>query len=379
MSKVALLCVAAMLFACGGKAPTSAPDSPTTPTTPSTPVAPTIPPDVQVCIPGGTCDAPSPCHVGQYVCSADTKTCVNKDNRDDGTSCGAGNRCSAGECVAPPPTCTPGGTCSPSNPCHQGQNECVGGGLVCQDKNTNLEDGTACGNGFSCKAGACVSPNQCTPPSGSCLPSNHCHDGEYTCDANGALVCSDMNTNLPDGKVCGAGLSCKAGVCVPPLPTVDFFTVSLNHLVGSGTVLMAWGVNDADKVEIDNGIGQVTGANAIPVPVSVTTTWTLKATNRTGVVTQQVTVTVSDPVVARISLASSSSLFFADGVAYPSLTVNFYDSSGVAIVDVPYDLLVNGQVVHGNFTTTTTGLYTFVVRSGQVESNPVNVTAVPRI
>lgn len=334
------------------------------------------------CTPGDACEAPDSCHAGQFTCNADgTKTCAIS-KLPDGTSCGSGNSCSAGQCVPPaPPACTPGGACTPSNSCHKGQDVCANGGLVCEDSG-NQPDGFVCGDGLTCKAGSCVSPTHCTP-GGACQPSNPCHVGSYTCDANDARVCSDTGTNKPEGISCGDGLICKVGACVPkpvPLPTIKLFTASSLELVGAGSTFLSWDVVDFVSLKIDQGIGDVTGVTgkSVSYTLSATKTFTLTATNSAGVsVTKQVTVTVVPPPdqVTRITLDTKTHLMIADGKSHPTLTMHFFNQSGVEMVGVSYDLLANGQTVAGNFVTTIPDTYELVVRSGGVASNPVSITA----
>lgn len=83
-------------------------------------------------------------------------------------------------------------------------------------------------------------------------------------------------------------------------------------------------------------------------------------------------------IVTRITLDTNSHLMIADNNSHPTLTTHFYNQSGAEIVgtSVPYDLIVNGQTYSGGkFVTTKADTYELVVRSGDVASNPVTITA----
>ncbi|MFT5107839.1 MAG: hypothetical protein ACI9UA_003474, partial [Pseudoalteromonas tetraodonis] len=73
---------------------------------------------------------------------------------------------------------------------------------------------------------------------------------------------------------------------------------------GGGTVTLAWDVDDADMVEIDNGALAATAMNAGSVEVQVTTntTFTLSATNPAGIATASVSVDIApEPADLRLT------------------------------------------------------------------------------
>jgi hypothetical protein len=77
-------------------------------------------------------------------------------------------------------------------------------------------------------------------------------------------------------------------------PVINSFTATPSSIdIGSSTTL-AWSVDDAESISIDNGVGVQTGTSVVIFPGS-NTTYTLTATNADGSTTKTVTVTVNNP------------------------------------------------------------------------------------
>ncbi|CAM2005949.1 OmpA family protein [Acanthopleuribacter pedis] len=76
-----------------------------------------------------------------------------------------------------------------------------------------------------------------------------------------------------------------------PVPTVSFFRATPDTIDLGGISNLSWNVTDADSVEI-SGIGVVDDSGVLFLSPEATTTYTLTATNVTGSVTAEVTVTV---------------------------------------------------------------------------------------
>ena len=86
-------------------------------------------------------------------------------------------------------------------------------------------------------------------------------------------------------------------------PAIASFTVSFATITKGGSTVLSWTVSGATSVTIDSTNGPVTGANsnpvgsaAVSVSPTVTTTYTLTATNPAGSNTATLTVTVVDPL-----------------------------------------------------------------------------------
>lgn len=80
-------------------------------------------------------------------------------------------------------------------------------------------------------------------------------------------------------------------------PTIQSFTATPPSTVPGGAVTLAWAVKDATSLEIDNGIGVVTGKTQASATVDRTTTFTLTAKSAAGSVTASVKVDVPAPVI----------------------------------------------------------------------------------
>lgn len=89
--------------------------------------------------------------------------------------------------------------------------------------------------------------------------------------------------------------------CGGQSPVVTSFGALPGIIPPGGTAVLTWVVTDAESLSIDNGVGVVTGT-VIAVSPADTTTYTLTATNKSGVTTMPATVTV-DATKAPVSMA----------------------------------------------------------------------------
>jgi hypothetical protein len=80
------------------------------------------------------------------------------------------------------------------------------------------------------------------------------------------------------------------------LPRIVTFTANPMEVVAGTPSTLTWNVTGADTVTISQGIGTVDPTGSRPVTPTTTTTYTLTATNPTGSVTADATVTVVAPV-----------------------------------------------------------------------------------
>lgn len=95
---------------------------------------------------------------------------------------------------------------------------------------------------------------------------------------------------VTDASSTVASSTCSATVSVGA-PTISAFTATPSSIaVGSSTVL-SWTVTNASSTSINKGVGTVSSTSVTVTP-AVTTTYTLTATNPSGSVTREVTVTV---------------------------------------------------------------------------------------
>ena len=78
-------------------------------------------------------------------------------------------------------------------------------------------------------------------------------------------------------------------------PTISAFSASPAAIASGQNVTLTWTVAGATNLTIDQGVGAVTGSSRVVAP-SVTTTYTLTASNAAGATTAETTVTVSGGV-----------------------------------------------------------------------------------
>ena len=83
------------------------------------------------------------------------------------------------------------------------------------------------------------------------------------------------------------------GTPTTPAPSVSSFTATPSAVSSGQSATLAWSVNGATSVSIDNGIGAVSGNGSSTVSLNRTTTFTLTASNSWGTTTASVTVSVS--------------------------------------------------------------------------------------
>jgi hypothetical protein len=76
-------------------------------------------------------------------------------------------------------------------------------------------------------------------------------------------------------------------------PGIGSFTATPDSITNPGKVKLAWSVDGATSISIDNGVGDVTGTTSKEITVNATTTFTMTASNANGVSSKQVIVTIT--------------------------------------------------------------------------------------
>jgi hypothetical protein len=94
-----------------------------------------------------------------------------------------------------------------------------------------------------------------------------------------------------------AGNSTKTIVLtVNPEPITVSFKMDPAMLISNGVATLSWNVSGATSVNIDQGIGNVLFSGSVTVNPSVTTTYTLTATNISSSVSESVSLVVNPPI-----------------------------------------------------------------------------------
>lgn len=78
------------------------------------------------------------------------------------------------------------------------------------------------------------------------------------------------------------------------LPIIVYFNANPNEILYGDSSTLSWKVTNADKVEIDNGIGSVWYEDSTEISPEETTYYTLSAVNKDGKVTKTVGVKVNN-------------------------------------------------------------------------------------
>jgi len=80
---------------------------------------------------------------------------------------------------------------------------------------------------------------------------------------------------------------------LPPLPTISSFTADPDSFdAGGGPSFLSWTVVNEDQLQLNPGHANVTGFTAAKVTPTVTTVYTLTASNSLGQAESSVTITV---------------------------------------------------------------------------------------
>ena len=173
---------------------------------------------------------------------------------------------------------------------------------------------------------------------------------------------------LAMASACGGGGGAKS---TSSPPVISSFTAANSSITSGGSTTLSWTVSNAASLTI-NGIA-VSGTSYTVSP-TITTIYTLAATNSTGSVTAQLTVTVAD--APEISSFTAANGIIASG---SSTTLNWTVSNATT-------LSINGTTVTGTSLTvspTTTTTYTLTatnaVGNGVTASTDVVVEYAPSV
>ena len=129
------------------------------------------------------------------------------------------------------------------------------------------------------------------------------------------------------------GVSCKSSPTTPPvkiLPTISNFTASPTTIQSGGSSTLSWTVKDATSITIDQGIGTVSATGTRSVSPTVTTTYTMTASNSEGQKTASCIVTV-ELLVQSIAVTSTTAILYIGASETFTATATMSDGSSRAI------------------------------------------------
>ncbi len=151
-----------------------------------------------------------------------------------------------------------------------------------------------------------------------------------------SVVVTPSATSLYTLTATNASGSVTASVTVtvnnPPPPTITSFGASATPINLGSSSTLSWSVSGATSLSIDQGIGSVSGGS-IGVTPTVTTTYTLTASNAWGTATRSVMVTVLPPTISSFT-ASPSGITLGQGstLAWSTAYATSVSISGVGAV-----------------------------------------------
>ncbi len=116
---------------------------------------------------------------------------------------------------------------------------------------------------------------------------------------------------------------------VPDPPTISSFTATPSEIFSGNNSTLSWSASDATTVSINQGLGNVSSTGTQEVGPTVTTSYTLTATNSDGTVTQSCTVTVK-PIAGAVSVTSSNSTILIGQTEQMTATVTMSDGTSQA-------------------------------------------------
>jgi hypothetical protein len=196
---------------------------------------------------------------------------------------------------------------------------------------------------------------------------------------NGGVACTNAVFGDP---IVGTVKRCEVdGSSTPVLtPVIASFTANPSSIAPGNAVTLRWGVSNATRISIDNGIGTVNGEQ-ITITPNATTTYTLRARNSVGSVTRSVEVRVESlpPPVSLPTIASFAAAP-ASIVSGNSSTLSWTVTGANAISIAPGPALAAGSSLVVTPTQTTTYTLTAVNSQGAVTRTTtiaVNTTPPP--
>jgi hypothetical protein len=144
-------------------------------------------------------------------------------------------------------------------------------------------------------------------------------------------------------------------------PGISSFTATPDSIANPGKVKLAWTVDGATNISIDNGVGDVSGATSKEITVNATTTFTMTAGNANGASTKQVIVTVTGttPVVITPGPTINSFTVTPDTLSKAGLVTFSWDVSDADSVTITD--LGNVNRDKGSVGTTVSATKTFVL------------------
>ena len=189
-------------------------------------------------------------------------------------------------------------------------------------------------------------------------------------------------------RACDAAGNCSeqsgpVSVAIPlPPPEIVSFAADPQTVAAGGSSVLAWKVNNADTVSIDQGIGGVAADASVTVNPVRTTVYTLRAENAGGAVTASATVTVEalSPVTLNItSPAGGGTVSRPDTMVRGTVTDAAGNETGVTVNGIP--AIISGNEFAVNHVPLQEGKNTLTAAAvntdGNIAGSSVTISAAP--
>jgi hypothetical protein len=165
----------------------------------------------------------------------------------------------------------------------------------------------------------------------------------YNMDMDGNTRGADGSWDVGAYEYSDSGPTPTPTPTLTPAPAISRFSASPSSISYGGFTTLSWSVSGATSLAIDNGIGSVTGTS-VSVSPTVSTTYTLTATNPQGFVSAQTTATVNlnpDTTAPNVSIFSPSggavmgTITFSANASDPGVTGQV--QSGLKLITLSVD------------------------------------------
>ncbi len=194
-----------------------------------------------------------------------------------------------------------------------------------------------------------------------------------------APLTSSRNFTLSVLGLNGTTVTCQANITVidtPPAPICRAFSATPSSVVRGATSTLSWSTAHANRVVIDNGIGEVTATGTLTVSPLATTVYTLRAFGASGTseAVCQTTVVVTEPPAVAMPVCDTFTATPSSLTGSGTTTLAWTTRNGISasIAPVVGAVALNGTVAV-NISTTTTFTLNVLGRENRSASCTVTV------
>lgn len=155
-------------------------------------------------------------------------------------------------------------------------------------------------------------------------------------DSSGSIDVSPSSTTTYTITASGPGgeATDSVEIIVYQVPTVSI-SVTPEKIASGESATLSWTSANAQRVSIDNGIGEVGAEGSLVVSPSATTTFTITAASQAGIVSDSVTVSVIPPPITITSPGNGTRIERPDVMVVGSVDSAFGEEVGIVVNGIP--------------------------------------------